>query len=198
MNILYAISTKSDLERKTFCVKIAVDLFVRSWVEIFLHVAKYNCKIVDLFVRSWVEMYKAGKPPRLNQSTSSWGRELKYMSCTGLRKSKRVDLFVRSWVEIQLRLIDHVSLHIVDLFVRSWVEIDFKLQLAAKRASRPLREVVSWNSQKARKRHQHERRPLREVVSWNLTKSLALTKPSGRPLREVVSWNFSMFPSTQP
>ena len=30
MNILYAMSTKSDFERKTFCVKIAVDLFVRS------------------------------------------------------------------------------------------------------------------------------------------------------------------------
>ena len=39
MNILYAMSTKSDFERKTFCVKIAVDLLARSGVEIAYQLA---------------------------------------------------------------------------------------------------------------------------------------------------------------
>ena len=50
MNILYAISTKSDLERKTFYVKIAVDLLVRSLVE-----------MSSSFV---FEVGEIGRPPR--------------------------------------------------------------------------------------------------------------------------------------
>ena len=101
MNILYAISTKSDLERKTFCVKIAVDLLVRSWVEIF-----YNLPMGVV-----------------NRSTSSWGRELKY-------------IFNRY----------PINVHTVDLLVRSWVEIDKSISACIICCGRPPREVVSWNT----------------------------------------------------
>ena len=145
MNILYAISTKSNLERKTFCVKIAVDLFVRSWVEIstvhahahmpfgrpLREVVSWNKReqvmhdeaIVDLFVRSWVEiqLWQKNRSER-NTSTSSWGRELKLTHTALSVHGRWVDLFVRSWVEIQ----------------------SYKVRFETT-YSRPLREVVSWN-----------------------------------------------------
>ena len=77
--------------------------------------------------------------------------------------------------------------------------------------SRPLREVVSWNSKAFSTCRSTTCRPLREVVSWNMIwlsaemKTLKSTSSWGRelkyylglyslqqfcrPLREVVSWN---------
>ena len=126
MNILYAISTKSNLERKTFCVKIAVDLFVRSWVEMkigedceivklstsswgrelkyFARCCTFWLECVDLFVRSWVEMKYNDKKGYGKASTSSWGRELKLLTIASGGQTFAVDLFVRSWVEIHLLL----------------------------------------------------------------------------------------------
>ena len=77
-------------------------------------------------------------------STSSWGRELKYLMNTGTEFLCRVDLFVRSWVEI-----------------RNGSES------GGAAACRPLREVVSWNSEKQKWSRGKSGRPLREVVSWN-------------------------------
>ena len=123
MNILYAISTKSDLERKTFCVKIAVDLFVRSWVEIGWCLLLHSLLLVDLFVRSWVEIrLRPLLVISIFMSTSSWGRELKYAR----RGQKRTETgSTSSWgreLKCTRQVLTCKPLW-VDLFVRSWVEI---------------------------------------------------------------------------
>ena len=123
-----------------------VDLFVRSWVEIFGHlislfhnlgrplreVVSWNMKqteiqakyfTVDLFVRSWVEI---------------WNRQK-------FKQNISVDLFVRSWVEMG-KISDWNTMIKVDLFVRSWVEIAQVHFFACQGLRRPLREVVSWNT----------------------------------------------------
>ena len=139
-------STKSDFERKTFCVKIAVDLFVRSWVE------------------TWSPWPCVTRQP----STSSWGRELKHKyDTTGKRRNKCRPLReVVSWNSLAfmelckengrpLREVVSWNSHeqntdcdqrIVDLFVRSWVETLHIRQGRSCEGRRPLREVVSWNT----------------------------------------------------
>ena len=142
MNILYAMSTKSDFERKTFCVKIAVDLFVRSWVETFISWYLHKKRRVDLFVRSWVETSTLLFLCRKVSSTSSWGRELKrhcnlwniLFECRPLREVVSWNVFVAfplttilsrplrevvSWNILWNFLVTNAE---VDLFVRSWVE----------------------------------------------------------------------------
>ena len=100
------------------------------------------------------------------ESTSSWGRELKYHSSGDTELGWAVDLFVRSWVEIAVAgdydRATGVDLFVrswvemknrsrwgrrekVDLFVRSWVEMVFPKMTLRLSTSRPLREVVSWN-----------------------------------------------------
>ena len=188
MNILYAISTKSNLERKTFCVKIAVDLFVRSWVEIINPATIVFSIVVDLFVRSWVEILLLQQFPHQFWSTSSWGRELKCFEQGSRKVTVTVDLFVRSWVEIYQMSTLLLRLQ-VDLFVRSWVEITRIFRQKQKLWSRPLREVVSWNDSTPEYVTSCTSRPLREVVSWNIALVRAEPHTKGRPLREVVSWN---------
>ena len=170
MNILYAISTKSNLERKTFCVKIAVDLFVRSWVEI-----NRSNQYDDIEVKS----------------TSSWGRELKWPSFKKRKKGISVDLFVRSWVEMPnvAALLEAVP---VDLFVRSWVEMFLLPHLVANLFVDLF--VRSWVEIFG-----IENRPTIESAStssWGRELKLHLTKSQilrwRRPLREVVSWNGTM------
>ena len=56
---------------------------------------------------------------------------------------------------------------------------------------RPLREVVSWNTQKTVDVNHFGSRPLREVVSWNAMKTVCSIWSNCRPLREVVSWNIN-------
>ena len=106
-----------------FVVRVPVDLFVRSWVEMF------GSWVPD----SWIE----GRPLRevvswnnirlknirkRSKSTSSWGRELKYSSPTIVAEGEGVDLFVRSWVEMKVKQ-NVLKNSVVDLFVRSWVEM---------------------------------------------------------------------------
>ena len=217
MNILYAISTKSNLERKTFCVKIAVDLFVRSWVEINRSNGYDNIEV----------------------STSSWGRELKCLWHTALSSGRNVDLFVRSWVEILRKrsacsfvtstsswgrelkfFFDDICFQKlpVDLFVRSWVEMSLLLHSGLLPFRRPLREVVSWNAPASSSiqisfdvdlfvrswveiSYQHRDGWSRNVDlfvrSWVeiLAKRTLARRGSCRPLREVVSWNAQGFPA---
>ena len=143
---------------------------------------------VDLFVRSWVEIASSYVMVISSSSTSSWGRELKYIPAGTYNLSNAVDLFVRSWVEIFYTPSKNYPAF-VDLFVRSWVEISTTLDLASAGASRPLREVVSWNfitsTQKVGEIVDLFVRSWVEIILilWNQLLYWC------RPLREVVSWN---------
>ena len=79
-------------------------------------------------------------------STSSWGRELKFLWARKCYRRRNVDLLVRSWVEIQLELLKQ-TIMVVDLLVRSWVEITDEWRRNKSIDSRPPREVVSWNDE---------------------------------------------------
>ena len=148
-------------------LEVVVDLFVRSWVEMSTFTFPSSClscrplrevvswNIMSSYVKhtdplstsSWgrelkflVEVFiYFGKG-----STSSWGRELKYPRRKPEQSRKRVDLFVRSWVEMFVVKFKTSEL-IVDLFVRSWVEIHSHRNVRCLPFRRPLREVVSWN-----------------------------------------------------
>ena len=106
---------------------------------------------VDLFVRSWVETQMFHLAQFLKLSTSSWGRELKLKDEQQDYENAAVDLFVRSWVETykDARVDQNV---LVDLFVRSWVETCPLWNWCMWNHSRPLREVVSWNTRIFRQR----------------------------------------------
>ena len=99
--------------------------------------------IVDLFVRSWVEMILTMIKSQKASSTSSWGRELK---------------FVRDW---ELRFLEGRPLR----EVVSWNKYSGETYQEWER--RPLREVVSWNRTVIFIPWWGFCRPLREVVSWN-------------------------------
>ena len=149
MNILYAMSTKSDFERKTFCVKIAVDLFVRSWVETGINLFKPSKKPGRPLreVVSWNVNYMQRRQ-ELPRSTSSWGRELKHHfegnnSVSSSRPLREVVSWNKSFIEG-----------------------------GAGKTCRPLREVVSWNKKDNERYFLVVCRPLREVVSWNIASSL--------------------------
>ena len=121
MNILYAMSTKSDFERKTFCVKIAVDLLARSWVEIFSTCISGMFSTVDLLARSWVEMPRRASGRFPDSSTSLRGRELKYNAVSNRLQTKcRPPCEVVSWNSIASGSLALIS-------------------------RRPPCEVVSWN-----------------------------------------------------
>ena len=195
--------------------KTAVDLFVRSWVEISSAIC---CRIlldVDLFVRSWVEMICSSRSyakwcSRPLREVVSWNssndvsynrersrplREVVSWNNESERNGEndKVDLFVRSWVEI-FSTGWMLGISVVDLFVRSWVEIHLRVNQVSIVQSRPLREVVSWNRIVSVPMNDvHGRRPLREVVSWNVTKCFIIhrwclsTSSWGRELK----WNRS-------
>ena len=122
---------------------LRVDLFVRSWVEIRKGKWWLGCNGVDLFVRSWVEI-----------------RDYSFF-----QSGENVDLFVRSWVEIIIY--NTITIHEnVDLFVRSWVEIFrfIPVSIIALSTSSWGRELKCgcWEPLQG-----YMSRPLREVVSWN-------------------------------
>ena len=100
------------------------------------------------------------------ESTSLWGRELKWTGTVRIAADQLVDLLVRSWIEIHPTLhtpdMDVVDLLVrswiemtdaaapwlksyVDLLVRSWIEILFQQNLASGILGRPPCEVVNWN-----------------------------------------------------
>ena len=61
------------------CSAGIVDLLVRSWIEMIMtDMTGYRIG-VDLLVRSWIEMRTRSTCARTTQSTSLWGRELKYL-----------------------------------------------------------------------------------------------------------------------
>ena len=187
-----------------------VDLFVRSWVEIITFSSSAIFSKVDLFVRSWVEMPLRLSCCNIGLSTSSWGRELKFLALLFFSVCIQVDLFVRSWVEIieiqeskpfypstsswgrELKYFLSYSILFsvkVDLFVRSWVEIF--LELLNTIFGEVDLFVRSWVEicRYPMLLHRWIRRPLREVVSWNKCYLHYYISSPGRPLREVVSWN---------
>ena len=149
-----------------FLPTYGVDLFVRSWVEINAAISASADATVDLFVRSWVEIYGFLAILDMDSlSTSSWGRELKffaYIFCIIMYKS------TSSWG----RELKYTSYHLyynINLSTSSWGR-ELKWNDGRKKCdcrSRPLREVVSWNNVLALQRDIANRRPLREVVSWN-------------------------------
>ena len=101
----------------------------------------------------------------IQQSTSSWGRELKYDNG-----------------ELQKDQFE------VDLFVRSWVEMFYTIECTQCPRCRPLREVVSWNTKYANEQLKARGgRPLREVVSWNKASQSENGKGNGVDLF-VRSW----------
>ena len=137
-------STKSDFEMKTFCVKIAVDLLVRSWVEIYKITIEYTRTLVDLLVRSWVEILilimketgRVGRPPR---EVVSWNK----ISAPDGRISVVVDLLVRSWVEIIFSW-RHCIQMFVDLLVswnRKWRQTYCSKKLSTSSWGRELKYV---------------------------------------------------------
>ena len=129
---------------------------------------------VDLFVRSWVEIWNGGYRPYTSycrplrevvswnvmnkvqlhisvKSTSSWGRELKY-KLTELNNWIYERRPLREVVSWNANVVNPMIGVAVDLFVRSWVEI-FMIGLDTPSPScRPLREVVSWNVNLTRSR----------------------------------------------
>ena len=78
-----------------------VILFVRMWVEIQSITLGAPYVIVILFVRMWVEMMCTGiQSIESQQSSSSWGCELKCICKDWGKVKKDVILFVRMWVEM--------------------------------------------------------------------------------------------------
>ena len=177
------------LSRYHSLLKVYVDLFVRSWVEIYRKRYLKDWWQVDLFVRSWVEMIIPSLcPPVLSsrplREVVSWN----IVIITNQRKNLRRPLReVVSWNilygsvlceewgstsswgrELKCWKINRWKRgKTVDLFVRSWVEISAVLLLHY--MSNVDLFVRSWVEMPA---HQSGwmydlRRPLREVVSWN-------------------------------
>ena len=81
--------------------------------------------------------------------------------------SRSVDLCMRSWVEIVWSVLNKAQV-MVDLCMRSWVEIFCFSTASRTSSSRPLYEVVSWNSPTLQRNQRNRCRPLYEVVSWNI------------------------------
>ena len=99
---------------------------------------------VDLFVRSWVEILpvygtEGSRDCRPLREVVSWNIQRE----SG-RKTKR-SRPLREVVSWNRRGIVSEACPIVDLFVRSWVEISCHIAYLMEQSCRPLREVVSWN-----------------------------------------------------
>ena len=204
-------STKSDFERKTFCVKIAVDLLVRSWVEIDLcddmkevsqrrppcEVVSWNanadlpidfnccrppCEVVSWNVISLVALAPWHRRPPCE--VVSWNNDVHRNNYSIARSTS---LWGRELKYI--RCIRSGRNYSVDLLVRSWVEIPLMLQFLHQRSCRPPCEVVSWNTRFRMIWTPSVSRPPCEVVSWNEWRTLSGFRSFRRPPCEVVSWN---------
>ena len=195
------------------CLIVYVDLFVRSWVEIPHTFQVVTCKYRRPLreVVSW-NCHLSSPPLIFQPSTSSWGRELKFLPENISVHPVPVDLFVRSWVEILSTSRTFPASH-VDLFVRSWVEMSQHWSTRSWNHSRPLREVVSWNiyviSSRISSRLSTSSwgRELKYFLNYSILFSvkvdlfvrswveiirsyMMISIRHRRPLREVVSWNF--------
>ena len=144
----------------------AVDLLVRSWIEIFLPVSAPVLLLVDLLVRSWIEIpvwNGNGVSYPVDLLVRSW---IEISSFRGIWVLRGVDLLVRSWIEMMIMMIVRKSSH-VDLLVRSWIEIYSKLQYEGSEVCRPPCEVVNWNIISSLSLSFKRCRPPCEVVNWN-------------------------------
>ena len=95
---------------------------MRSWVEIHLLLTIPTLTMVDLLVRSWVEIMVQPRSIDQLESTSLWGRELKYF-----RAMMKYSVFRRPPCEVV-----------------SW-NANWNMRLTPA-VSRPPCEVVSWNA----------------------------------------------------
>ena len=124
------------------------------------------CILVDLFVRSWVEMWYI-----IELCNKHYCRPLREVVSWNASwflgfQSLVVDLFVRSWVEIEQNFYPAQKCPCRPLReVVSWNILN--PSACCRTLSRPLREVVSWNLPEIGLRRIKDGRPLREVVSWN-------------------------------
>ena len=213
-------------------VLLTVSLFVRLWVEIIVSTCAWRdrmCQplreavswnrvwsywitgnhVVSLFVRLWVEIYPC-------QTVCIW------VDCQPLREAVSwnasdriydsdlaVSLFVRLWVEIRSEIGESNRLKSAS----SWgCELKYlSLLHLINGYCQPLREAVSWNTERSTRFHANISQPLREAVSWNtICKRRCLMQVVSlfvrlwvemhcvvpvcgivirQPLREAVSWN---------
>ena len=166
-----------------------VDLYVRSWIEISIcryHVAH---RLVDLYVRSWIEINVksySGCAAWVDLYVRSW------IEICLIEKGARplcVDLYVRSWIEIILMQPIEILFY-VDLYVGSWIEM-----LEWSRISTTSGSTSMWGRElkyrDAGSCWWSDRRPLCEVVNWNIRKYDQIVILDRRPLCEVVNWNIS-------
>ena len=70
---------------------------------------------------------------------------------------------------------------------------NFGLGIFVQNCCQPLREAVSWNSNKDAAIDNCIRQPLREAVSWNKSPMTAVLDVISQPLREAVSWNVVVY-----
>ena len=121
------------------------------------------------------------------ESTSSWGRELKYPLL--FLKGNFCGRPLREVVSWNLIAKVFLAITLVDLFVRSWVEIIPRPSTLGKNTCRPLREVVSWNNLSTMLTEDDHL----STSSWGRELKYGWRRRDGRkrcrPLREVVSWN---------
>ena len=117
-----------------------VDLFVRSWVEIWnggYRPYKSYCRPLREVV-SWNVMNKVQLHISV-KSTSSWGRELKY-KLTELNNWIYERRPLREVVSWNANVVNPMIGVAVDLFVRSWVEIHQLLTIP----TLPMMSTSSW------------------------------------------------------
>ena len=81
-NFAVDLYVRSWIEMKTIWLhkqNLPVDLYVRSWIEIFGENYWLRSYEVDLYVRSWIEIsLLCAEIADTRLSTSMWGRELKW------------------------------------------------------------------------------------------------------------------------
>ena len=146
-----------------------VILLVRMWVEIALALLAVKSALVILLVRMWVEMRRMGVLSTSEESSSSWGCELKFyftVSCICWVRSSS------SWgCELKCKRGSHRIFH--------WCH--------------PPREDVSWNALYNALCLIWSRHPPREDVSWNMWVLMDRATPIRHPPREDVSWNFDEY-----
>ena len=144
----HCVSTSSWGRELKFCVNITSSCYsgrplreVVSWNTIY-GFFDISWK-VDLFVRSWVEIFAVNLSTSWLMSTSSWGRELKWKPHAGhFRTWSRPLREVVSWNEMTAgRSVTAESRPLREVVSwNTWWIIFFRYMQC-----RPLREVVSWN-----------------------------------------------------
>ena len=167
---------------------------MRLWVEILCPYTSCPTVSVSLFVRLWVEILMQLLSSCLPQSASSWGCELKCVSC--LRRTICTRQPLREAVSWNVFIIILVRPVTVSLFVRLWVEITVEKFSMSDIRCQPLREAVSWNIKGVFSGNwrqvslfvrlwveiwhatpytlRQDRQPLREAVSWNTNNLTAI------------------------